>query len=244
MRNPFRPKVVLVKPQMGENIGAAARAMANFGFTEMRLVCPRDGWPNSKATAMAAGANHILDKVQLFDSLQDALADCHYAVATTARIREQNKRVLEPSELGEQLASFQGNSAVVFGPERSGLENDDIACCHDMLRIPVAPDFASLNLAQSVLLICYELFRFQPLEQPKLVRDPVAPLHEYEGMIGQLSDALDMSGFFYPEEKKASMVRNLRGMFLSVGWSSQQIRTMRGVIRSLQRGHPQKQPDD
>lgn len=231
-----KPVVILVRPQMGENIGAAARAMLNFGLDELRLVAPRDGWPSAQADAMSAGALDKMSAVQVFESVCDAIADCHYIAATTARLREMNKPVLTPSELAETYASRSGEGqkvALLFGAERSGLNNDEVAMAHSIVNIPANPDFSSLNLAQAVLLVGYEMFQAQCAIEPVAEVDPPAPQADFENFFTRLESELDKGGFFRTEELKPITLRNLRTMFLRGDFSQQEISTLHGIVTSL-----------
>ena len=185
---PLPPVIVLVRPQLGENIGKAARAMLNFGLTEMRLVAPRDGWPNPSAGPAAAGADVVLEKAQVFASLAEAVADCAHVYATTVRKRGVTKPVVTPEQAAREIVVAPGRSALVFGPERSGLETDDVALARAIVTAPINPAFGSLNLAQAVMLCTYEWSKHQDLVQPT-VEDilPPAPQEEFEGMFEQLT---------------------------------------------------------
>lgn len=233
------PAVVLVRPQMGENIGAAARAMWNFGLDRMRLVTPRDGWPNPRAVAMASGAGRVLDQVQVMDDTGAALADLNYVFATTARSRDLTKRVLTPERaMAEARAMIDGGQKVgiMFGPERAGLENADVVRADALVSIPVNPAFASLNLAQSVLLLSYE-WRRQASDVVPEVREMgktrFATHIEVEKLTGHLEDKLDSAGFFWPEHKRESMIENLRNMFSRLDLTDADVRTLHGVLRAL-----------
>ncbi|HHB80158.1 MAG TPA: RNA methyltransferase, partial [Aliiroseovarius sp.] len=208
------PVVVLVRPQMGENIGAAARAMLNFGLSQMRLVAPRDGWPNPAAVAMASGAGRVLDAAQVQSDLAGAVADCHHVYATTARVRGLTKRVITPSEAMAEARALQAQGqrvALLFGPERAGLENEDVAQANTVVTVPVSPDFAALNLAQSVLLMAYEWGRRQEgVLAPEGEREPPASLIEVEKLAEHYERRLEEAGFFYPEAKAAGMKVTLR----------------------------------
>lgn len=236
----LHPIIVLVRPQLGENIGKAARAMLNFGLTELRLVAPRDGWPNPSAGPAAAGADGVLEGATVHDTLADAVADCAQVYATTVRKRGVTKPVVTPEEAAAQIASAQGRSAIVFGPERSGLETDDVALARAILTVPINPEFGSLNLAQAVILCAYEWSKTQwdggALVQPTgedLL--PAAPQDELDGMIGQLETMLEPRGYFLPESRAAATRRTLRSMLTKPGWNHLEVRTMRGVLSSLAR---------
>jgi len=239
------PAVVLVEPQLGENIGMVARAMANFGLADLRLVTPRDGWPNPKAEAAASGAIHVLERARLFDSVADALAGCAYVVATTARQREGFKTVLGPVEAARKLrAMHRGDQsgAILFGRERFGLSNEEVGLADDIVTFPVNPAFASLNLAQAVLLMGYEWMKSgmadesqTPFAGPQFAP---APKEELYGMVGQLEQALDSRGYFRPPERKPVLLENIRAVLTRPGFSAEEIRVLRGVISSLDRFSP------
>lgn len=229
-----RPVIVLVRPQLGENIGKAARAMLNFGLTEMRLVTPRDGWPNPDAGPSAAGADEILANAQVFETLAEAVADCPHVYATTVRKRGVTKPVVTPEEAARDIHSAQGRSAIVFGPERSGLETDDVALARAILTVPINPDFGSLNLAQAVILCAYEWSKRATLTQPTQTDLlPPAPQEELEGMIGQLDAMLEQAGYFFPPDRVPATKRTLRNMLTKPGWNSLEVRTLRGVLTAL-----------
>lgn len=238
-----RPIVVLVRPQMGENIGAAARAMLNFGLTGMRLVAPRDGWPNAKAGAMAAGAAEVIDGARVFDTVAEAIADCDYVVATTARQRGLFLPVLTPPEAAANLRQETGGgrrTAILFGAEKAGLETHEAAHANALVTIPVNPDFPSLNLAQAVLLLSYEWAKAG--ETAPLFESPYdstsAPRGDLEGMLGHLYEALDRAGYFWPEPKRPVLEHNLRTLFSNAGLSASELRVLRGVIRQVERHLP------
>jgi tRNA/rRNA methyltransferase len=228
------PVIVLVRPQLGQNIGKAARAMLNFGLTEMRLVAPRDGWPNPEAGPAASGADVVLEKAQVFETVADAIADCAHVYATTVRKRGVTKPVVTPVQAADEIWSAPGRSAILFGPERSGLETDDVAVARSILTVPINPEFGSLNLAQAVILVAYEWSKGQQLVQPPAVDiDPPAPQAELDGMIGQLDDMLETAGFFFPPDRTPATKRTLRTMLTKPGWNSQEVRTLRGVLSAL-----------
>ncbi len=235
------PVVVLVRPQMGENIGAAARAMLNFGLTRMRLVAPRDGWPNPAAVAMASGAGRVLDAARLCADLAGALGDCHHVYATTARPRGLTKRILTPAEAMKEAHARQTRGervALMFGPERAGLENADIARADTIVTVPVNPDFPSLNLAQSVLLLAYEWSRGGAGPAPAIPRgerDLPAPRSELEHLADHYERRLEEAGFFFPETKAAGMKLTLRNMWSRMGLTSSDIRMLHGILRQLSR---------
>ena len=228
------PAIVLVRPQLGENIGKAARAMLNFGLTEMRLVAPRDGWPNPSAGPAASGADVVLANARVFDSVAEAVADCAHVYATTVRKRGVTKPVVTPEEAARSIRSDANRSAILFGPERSGLETDDVALARTIVTVPINPEFGSLNLAQAVILIAYEWSKGAALESPPAVElDPPAPQGELDGLIGQLDAMLDRSGYFYPPDRVPATRRTLRTLLTKPAWSSQELRTLRGVLSAL-----------
>ncbi|WP_068077624.1 RNA methyltransferase [Novosphingobium lentum] len=238
------PVIVLVRPQLGENIGKAARAMLNFGLTELRLVSPRDGWPNPSAGPAAAGADAVLQHAQVFETVADAVADCAHVHATTVRKRDVVKPVLTPEQAAVAIVQASGRSAILFGPERSGLETDDVALARTIITVPVNPDFASINLAQAVILCAYEWSKHQAasgdtslrLAQPT-VEDhlPPAPQEEFEGMFAQLTAMLEPRGYFEPYSRAVATRRTLRTMLTKPGWNHLEVRTMRGVLTTLGR---------
>lgn len=228
------PIIVLVRPQLGENIGKAARAMLNFGLTEMRLVAPRDGWPNPAAGPAASGADVVLADARVFDTVAEAVADCPHVYATTVRKRGVTKPVVTPEQAAGQMRSASGRSAILFGPERSGLETDDVALAREILTVPINPEFGSLNLAQAVILVAYEWSKGEALASPpEVVLEPPAPQEELDGMIGQLDQMLVQANFFFPPDRTPATRRTLRTLLTKPGWSSQEVRTMRGVLSAL-----------
>jgi tRNA/rRNA methyltransferase len=245
------PAVILVEPQLGENIGFAARAMANFGLTELRLVAPRDGWPSEKARAAAAGADTIIDAATVYPSIEKAVGDLHFLLAATARPRGMVKPVLTLQGAARELAA-RGEKGerigIMFGPERSGLDNDAISLADAIVTAPVNPAFASLSLPQTVLLVCYEWLQAQT-SQPTLGRatscdGPAeegldlsgtrpATRAELFGLFEHLEAELDRSGFLRPAEKRPTMIRAIRNMFHRMGATEQDVRTWRGIVASL-----------
>jgi tRNA/rRNA methyltransferase len=228
------PVIVLVRPQLGENIGKAARAMLNFGLTEMRLVAPRDGWPNPSAGPAASGADVVLEKAQVFESVAEAVADCGQVYATTVRKRGVTKPVVTPEEAAREVRSASERSAILFGPERSGLETDDVALARQIITVPINPEFGSLNLAQAVILVAYEWSKGASLASPPTTDlGSPAPQDELEGMIGQLETMLEGSGYYFPPDRAPTTRRTLRTLLTKPGWTSQEVRTMRGVLSAL-----------
>ena len=236
MADTDKPVIVLVRPQLGENIGKAARAMLNFGLTEMRLVTPRDGWPNPSAGPAASGADVVLEGAQVFESVADAVADCAHVYATTVRKRGVTKPVVTPEEAAREIAVARGRSAILFGPERSGLETADVALARAILTVPINPGFGSLNLAQAVILCAYEWSKHEHLVQPtqeELL--PPAPQDELEGLIGHFHRLLEPRGYFLPEARVEATRRTLRGVLTKPGWNHLEVRTLRGVLSALER---------
>ncbi|WP_448663176.1 RNA methyltransferase [Sphingomonas sp. CJ20] len=230
----MNPVIVLVRPQLGENIGKAARAMLNFGLTEMRLVAPRDGWPNPSAGPAASGADLVLERAQLFDSVADAVADCTTVYATTVRKRGVTKPVVTPVEAAAEVRASTERSAFLFGPERSGLDSEDVALARKIVTVPINPEFGSLNLAQAVILVAYEWSKGEALASPPTTDLGVpAPQEELEGMIGQLEGMLEEAGYFFPPARTPTTRRTLRTLLTKPGWTSQEVRTMRGVLSAL-----------
>jgi tRNA/rRNA methyltransferase len=235
------PIIVLVRPQLGENIGKAARAMLNFGLTDMRLVAPRDGWPNPSAGPAASGADLVLERATVFASVAEAVADCAHVYATTVRKRGITKPVVTPEQAAREIRGAPGRSAILFGPERSGLETDDVALARTIVTVPINPEFGSLNLAQAVILIAYEWSKGEGLASPteeELL--PPAPQEELEGMIGQLEAMLDATGFYHPPERTHTTRRTLRTLLTQPGWNAQQVRTLRGVLSALEGKKPRR----
>src|SRR5436305_7451521 len=228
------PIIVLVRPQLGQNIGKAARAMLNFGLTELRLVAPRDGWPNPDAGPAASGADVVLEQAGLFDSAAAAIADCNLVFASTVRRRDLVMPVVAPEQMADQIASSPGRSAILFGPERSGLETEEVALANAIVTVPINPQFASLNLAQAVILLAYEWSKRAGLAQPT-AKDlaPTAPLDELEGLVEQLNRELDAKGYFHPPSRTQATKNTLRTIFTKTGWSSREVKAVRGVIRAL-----------
>ncbi len=252
--NEVQPTIILVEAQLGQNIGTAARAMANFGLNEMRLVNPRDGWPSEWATKAAAGATHVVDNAQVFNSTTQAISDLHHVYATTARGRDLAKAVLTPEDAAKDMrerTALGQRVGILYGREKSGLTNDDITLADSIIMAPVDPEFASLNLAQAVLLNSYEWFKLGnwslgdgsredgAVKQAglRLAGSWPATKEELVGFFEHLEKELDEAGFLRPPERRPSMVRNLRNLFQRANLSEQEIRTLRGVVASLVRQH-------
>ncbi len=241
-----QPAFVLVRPQMGENIGAAARAMWNFGLDRMRIVDPRDGWPNPKAVAMSSGAGRLLDDAQVSDDLPGAIGDCSFVLATTARPRDLTKTIWTPvaamRECARRIAGGE-RVAVIFGPERAGLENEDIAPANGIISVPVNPEFASLNLAQCVLLCAYEWRRATETVEPvteSLAGTELAEQNEVEHLARHYEDRMEEAGFFFPPHKAESMKINLRNMWSRLPLTRAEVQMLHGMMRQVVRWRNKK----
>ena len=236
------PAVILVNPQLGENIGAAARAMLNFGLTDLRLVAPRDGWPNASAVPMAAGAAKLLDDAKLFDTTEAAVADLKYVLAATARRRELEIPVIGTSDVGPKLRSCTASflpSGILFGPEKAGLLNSDVALCDAILTYPINPAFQSLNLAQAVGVFSYIWGSSANADIPDTfegLHADVAPRQDLTRLFDHLEAELDRAGFFFPAEKKPLMMQNIRAPLTRARMTEQEVRTFRGIIKALSLG--------
>lgn len=236
------PVVVLVEPQLGENIGACARAMANFGLSKLRIVKPLQGWPNEKARVMAAGADRVLDGAMICDTLDAAIADCTFVLATTARNHDQAKPVIGPAEAASQLApkvAAGETVAILFGRERNGLENEEVARADAIVTLPVNPAFASLNLGQAVLICAYEWFKLAsdgqlPFTAPE--RSPPAPKQQLAAFFADLQRELDRIEFYRPHEKRGTMQTNLLNIFNRMQPTEQDIRSLHGIVMALAEG--------
>ncbi|GLQ34406.1 tRNA (cytidine/uridine-2'-O-)-methyltransferase TrmJ [Amylibacter marinus] len=235
------PTVILVEPQMGENIGAAARAMWNFGLDRMRIINPRDGWPNPKAQAMASGAGRVMDAVQVHERTETALEDLNFTFATTARSRDLTKLVVTPERAMEMTHSMiaEGQKVgVMFGPERSGLANEDIVQANALISVPVNPAFASLNLAQCVLLLAYEWRRLAGTDAPSFMEmagTDFASGLEVQKLGERMEEALGARGFFWPEDKAESMILTLRNMLSRLNMTQADIRVFHGIIKTMEK---------
>jgi len=236
------PIVVLVEPQLGENIGAAARAMANFGLSRLRVVAPRQAWPNDKARMMAAGADRILDGAELYNTLSAAIADCTLVFAATARAHDQAKPVIGAAEAAALMAPRIGageSVAIAFGRERNGLENDEIALADRIITLPVNPAFASLNLAQAVVIVAYEWFKLSsggklPFGMPE--KSAPAPKEQLLAFFAAIERELEKVEFFRPPDKRETMQINLRNIFTRMQPTQQDIQTLHGVIMAIAEG--------
>jgi len=238
-----KPIIVLDRPQLGQNIGKAARAMLNFGLTEMRLVAPRDGWPNPEAGPAASGADVVLEQARVFPTVQEAIADCSLVFASTVRRRDLVMPVVDPGEMADSIVGSSARSAILFGPERSGLETEDVALANAIVTVPINPEFGSLNLAQAVILLAYEWSKRSSLAQPTAKElEPAAPHGELEGLVMQLNEELDAKGYFHPPSRTDATKNTLRTIFTKTGWSSREVKAIRGVIRALVRPARKRAP--
>jgi tRNA/rRNA methyltransferase len=236
------PAIVLVEPQLGENVGTAARAMANFGLGDLRLVTPREGWPNERARAASSGADHVIDAVRVYPTVDAAIADLGFVYATTARERDLAKDVVGPHQAAARIVGIDGKTraGILFGRERSGLTNDQVALADEILTLPVDPAFSSLNIAQAVLIVAYEWrlaalgdeYAGMPFAGPGA--EAQAPKEALIHLFEHLESALDGVGFFRPPEKRPHMVRALRTMLHRARLSEQEVRTLRGVVAALE----------
>ncbi len=233
------PVIVMVRPQLGENIGMAARAMLNCGLSSLRLVKPRDGWPNPKAQRAASGADVVLDEAQVFDSVAEAVADLQHVVATTARNRELAQRIVTPRQAAGEMQDWVRAGervGVLFGPERTGLENDDMVLADTALSIPLNPQFSSLNVAQAVLLVSYEWAAAADETPSSRMSDHStrpATKDELQNLFDHLERALDQSGFLRHKAMRPAMVNNLRALLQRAFMTEQEVRTFHGVIKFL-----------
>lgn len=233
------PIIILVRPQLGENIGMAARAMLNGGLTEMRLVRPRDGWPNEAAWAAASGADRVLDDAKLYDSVGAAIADLNHVYATTARSRAQAKPIVTARQAGTELRDLIADNrrcGVLFGPERAGLENDEVAAADTVLTVPLNPDFTSLNLAQAVLLLAYEWYQTGDETPGRYLAggaDMPAPKAEFENFMDRLVAHLERGGFMTEPHLRHTVTRNLRNVFQRAAPTEQELRTLHGAVKAL-----------
>ncbi len=211
--------------------------MLNFGLTELRLVDPRDGWPNPDAGPAASGADQVLEQATVHATVADAVADCTAVYASTVRRRDLVMPVVGPAEMAAEIHAAQGRTAILFGPERSGLESEDVALAGKIVTVPINPEFGSLNLAQAVILLAYEWSRGRPLAQPTFKEiEPPATQFEVEGLVGQMDEALAAAGYYFPADRTEVTRLNLRTMLTKPGWSSREVRAMRGMLRSVAKG--------
>jgi tRNA/rRNA methyltransferase len=240
------PAIVLVRPQLGENIGKAARAMLNFGLADLRLVAPRDGWPNPAAGPTASGADVVLERARVFGTVAEAVADCAHVFATTVRKRGLVVPVVTPEEAAREIRSLAEPSAILFGAERSGLETDEVAIAGKIVTVPINPEFRSLNLAQAVILLAYEWSKHQALMVPTEgdPPEPRATQEQLEGLIGQLDRALEGSGYYHPPDRTPATKNTMRTILTKAAWSNREVQALRGMIRALVEPRPRRQPRD
>jgi len=235
----LRPTIILIRPQLSENIGTTARAMLNCGLTDLRLVAPREDWLSERAVAASSGAEAVLRAATVYDSTEAAIADLHRVFATTGRNRFMVKPVVTPHRAAEEMRAHVAEDlrcGILFGPERTGLENDDVALADTVITVPLNPDYFSLNLAQSVLLVGYEWFQAGEPAEPRAMTKGAAPVAKKEELVGffqHLERELDECGFFRVLEKRPSMVRNIRNMFERADLTLQEVRTLHGIVHEL-----------
>ncbi|PHR91007.1 MAG: rRNA methyltransferase [Robiginitomaculum sp.] len=240
------PAVILVNPQLGQNIGGAVRAMLNFGLSELRLVAPRDGWPNPAAVSMAAGALNVLENAKVYETTEDAVADLTYLMAATARRRELEVPVVGSNDAGAQFRAWQGaghKTGILFGPEKAGLTNEDVVLADAILTYPINPAFQSLNLAQAVGVFSYIWASSEGAAPPAVFQENISVPARREDLVRMMEHfevELKNAGFFYPEQKSALMKRNIRAPFIRAQMTEQEVRTMRGMIKALVQGRGQK----
>ena len=239
-----KPVIILVGPQMGENIGQVARAMKNCSLEDLRIVNPRDGWPNERAIANSSGATDILDNAQLFETTAQAVSDLTRIYATTARARDMNKPVFTPQTLSDRIHTEDGRHGILFGPERTGLENDDVALCDGIVNVPLNPEFSSLNLAQAVLLISYQWYQSTAMHRD-LTPDntnEIASKDALYNMFDHLNEELSRGTFFKNPDMKPAIMNNIRNMFTRAELSPQEVNTLHGMIVNLT-GRPRQKND-
>jgi len=240
-QNGLQPAVILVAPQLGENIGSVARAMLNCGLIDLRLVNPRDGWPNPAADAMASGAIVVLEQARVFTSVEEAIGDLHRVYATTARGRDMLKPIVTPRKAAQDIHQFSQSaqrSGILFGPERAGLNNEDLVYADALLMVPLHPGFSSLNLAQAVLLVAYEWFQGQdapPSRQIDLEQNQPASRNMLKIFFDRLETSLEDNGYFRSPDLRPTIWRNIRNLFLRMEPSEQDIHTLHGVLTAISR---------
>lgn len=232
------PAIILVRPQLGENIGMCARAMLNCAVTDMRIVAPRDGWPNPDAVSSASGAIELLERARIFDTVAEAVADLEYVLATTARQRDVTKPVQTNDTAAKTIRQINHGQqkqkcGIMFGPERTGLENDDLAYANAILNIPLNPTFSSLNLAQAVLLVCHSWLSADNPFQPLTEDADIASKQDIENLIIRLEENMEKGRFFRSAEQRPTIMRNLRNFFFRSGVTEREIQTFHGIIKSL-----------
>ena len=233
------PAIILVGAQLGENIGKAVRAMYNFGLTDLRLVAPRDGWPNPAAYPAAAGADSVLDGAKVYETTAEAIADLEFVYATTARRRDMIKEVVTPRKCAELIRTHEvvgHRTGILFGPEKAGLKNDDVALSDAIVSVPLNPTFASINLAQAVILLAYEWFqadyRGEEAYTPTLDTTPASG-EDLQGLFDHIEDELMDAGYFRHKNRRSMMRRNLRNIFKRSKLSIEEVSTLRGVVKAL-----------
>ncbi|MCS5599784.1 MAG: RNA methyltransferase [Rhodospirillales bacterium] len=238
------PAIILIDPQLGENIGMVARAMLNCGFTDLRLVRPRDGWPSEKAAKASSGADLVLEKARLFNNTSEAIGNLSLVFAATKRERDMTKNAVTLEKAAKEITDVgEIGCGVLFGGEANGLTNDDVSLANSVLTVSLNPEFSSLNLSQAVLLMAYEIFKIKSgtaSTQLAIQTNCQANKKEMLGLFNHLENALDDSGFFHVREKRPIMVRNLRNLIQRADPTEQEVRTLRGVISSLKKGVPCK----
>lgn len=230
------PTIVLVRPQLGENIGMCARAMLNCGVTDLRIVSPRDGWPSDSAVSASAGALDVIDNAQIFETIEDAIADLDYVIATTARLRGMTKPIFNTIESSNKIKqeTVNGNKCgIMFGPERTGLENDDIYFANAVLNIPLNPNYSSLNLAQAVLLVCFSWLNSDNHFEVNHEMPELANKDDINHFVNRLESELDNSGFFKSAEQRPTTLMNLKNFFFRISPTKQEVQTLHGVVKAL-----------
>lgn len=235
------PYVILVEPQLGQNIGMVARAMLNSGWTRLRLVNPRDGWPNSEAVAASSGALTVIENAVVFDTTAEAVADLQKVYATTARLRDMTNRVLTPKVAAPEMYGYAESgltTGILFGPERTGLTNDDVSLADTIIEVPLNPSFKSLNLSQAVLLVAYEWFQLTvegPPERLEYGDTEIADKASLQNFLARLENGLTEAGFFKSPDMKPIMIRNIHNIFQRVALTEQEVRTMHGIVETLKK---------
>lgn len=235
------PYVILVEPQLGQNIGMVARAMLNSGWSRLRLVKPRDGWPNSEAVAASSGALTVIENAVVYETTAEAVADLQKVYATTARLRDMTNRVLTPKAAAPEMFEFSRSglkTGILFGPERTGLTNDDVSLADTIIEVPLNPSFKSLNLSQAVLLVAYEWFQLTveaPPERLEYGDTEIADKASLQNFLTRLENGLTEAGFFKSPDMKPIMIRNIHNIFQRVALTEQEVRTMHGIVETLKK---------
>ena len=226
---------ILVRPQLGENIGFVARAIKNFNFSNLRIVNPQSGWPNQKAIATSVGAKNVLQSSKIYNSLDKSIGDLDKVFATSSRIRKVNKKIISINDLNKKIKSKQ-KIGIIFGPEASGLSNNELNCADYLVKIPTSKKFSSLNLSHSVILFCFQLFNFfskKKFPYESNYKSPKAKKSEVNKFLKFIIQSLDKSGFLQPKHKRQSMIRNIENIFYRTGLSNQEIRILLGIFSTL-----------